>query len=171
VDNFGIFTLVNFVQRYVVPNVEESQVERILVLEIRSFAEPKVDEKQPNRFSGWFSQVFGPFQTLLSVRRSPQVSRNDYELCTLRHQVLSNRTNDNSLAFEIVRLTFPKAFGEDSKEGTEAFRPRGEGTPYQPPLSWQLSREQKQALKNAWDYVVKRDLDYQRLVTLWSEWH
>jgi hypothetical protein len=172
VDNFGVFTLVNFVQRYVVPNLEEFQVKRILVLEIRSFAEPKVDAKEPNRFSGWFSQVFGPFQTLLSVRRSSQVSRTDYELGALRHQILQNQPTSDSLKFEIVRLTFPETFGEvNSTVGSRAFKPRGEGTPYQPPLSWQLSREQKLALKIAWADMVNNDPEFQRLVSLWSDWH
>ena len=164
-DNFGVFTAVNFLNDILLAEdgrgqsvATEFNVTRILVLEIRAFADTDISMTY-TRFSGWIMQVFGPLITMFSIRRSTQTARNSVELENLI-DYWNERLSDRDVRLEAAKLIFPEIL-----KGTfQTFEV------YTPPLSWKLSEAQKRAVEQGWNELLKGD-EWRKLVSIWSGWH
>ena len=141
-DNYGISSLVEWLDA----ELDKGVVKNVLVLEIRdkpteacnnsepttpaeqpvSPADPSTDERDSAR--GWFYQLFAPLGTLLGVRSTGQFSHNEIELKLLKDKWEEKEQQEK------VKIT-PVVFGYDGPK---------------PPLSWHLTEEQKEALREDW---------------------
>jgi hypothetical protein len=122
-DNFGMSTLVEWLDAAL--ERAEPQVKHVLVLQIRGAKVPVANAETVKRVSsrGWFYQAFAPLATMLSVWGAGQVSHNETAYGLLQ------RAWKGRVELHSVVLEFP---GDD------------------PPLSWHLTAEQKQAILDAW---------------------
>ncbi len=130
-DNYGMATLVEWLDQALTGTMTgaHSKVAKVMVLQIHSSpTDPETVQNGVVRKSdfsrGWLFQLAAPFQTLLNVRSSGQIAHNNIELNLLEQKWASLGVQIESLSF-----TFP---------GTSA------------PLSWHLTEEQKQAIRDAW---------------------
>jgi hypothetical protein len=122
-DNFGMSTLVEWLDAAL--HGCEDQVKHVLILQIRGAKVPVANAVTVKRVAsrGWFYQAFAPLATMLSVWGAGQVSHNETEYGLLQ------RAWQGRVDLRSVVLEFP---GDD------------------PPLSWHLTAEQKQAILDAW---------------------
>lgn len=122
-DNFGMSTLVEWLDAAL--QGAEDRVKHVLILQIRGAKVPLANGQTVKRVSsrGWFYQAFAPLATMLSVWGAGQVSHNETEYGLLQ------RAWKGRVDLHSVVLEFP---GDD------------------PPLSWHLTAEQKQAILDAW---------------------
>lgn len=135
-DNFGVFTAVQWIENVVLKAPKKLGVKRIQVLEINAFPEPEDEEGKGGL--GWLHSVAGPLIALLKVRTSTQTARNDAEL------ELLDTLCWGKVKVDRVSLRFTTGKGK-------RFPFRGPGDAYQPPLSWKLTRIEKQAIDAGWD--------------------
>lgn len=129
-DNYGMMTLVEWLDRYVLGRWAALGIDTVLVVQIQlaESAEPGAEVS-----SGWESAFLGPLMTLFNVRQSTQRSRNDLELNLLKR------------AWEVPRKG-EKATGESAPRIESAtFRFSG-----RPVLSWKLTNKEKQAIADYW---------------------
>ena len=156
-DNYGISSLVEWLDA----ELDKGVVKNVLVLQIRdkpteaciapedqptapaeanndksetttpaeqplSPADPSNGERESAR--GWFYQLFAPLGTLLDVRSTGQFSHNEIELKLLKDKWEEKEQQER------IEIT-PVVFGYDGPK---------------PPLSWHLTEEQKEALREDW---------------------
>jgi hypothetical protein len=100
----------------------EAKGKRVLLLHIEAgrFGEAAVTKTQ----RGWFYQVLAPPQGLLGVWDTAMRSRNEVDLAMIK-EVIASRGG----LFESLRVDFPEP---------------------EPPLSWRLTREEKEQIRKAW---------------------
>ncbi|HEX8720976.1 MAG TPA: patatin-like phospholipase family protein [Pyrinomonadaceae bacterium] len=137
-DNYGISSLVEWLDREL--SKPESTVKRVLVLQIRGASSARTytyDEAAPcpadpqqvytrESVRGWLYQAYAPLATLLHVRDTGQLSRNDVELNLLRE-----RWRHDPRGIQIVPTVF-------EFNGAE------------PPLSWHLTDKQRRNIDLNW---------------------
>jgi len=130
-DNYGMATLVEWLDEALSGAVQggPGKVAKVLVVQIHSSpADPETvqngEVRKADRGRGWLFQMAAPFLTLLNVRTSGQIAHNDIEL-----NLLEQKWAGLGVEIESVDFTFP---------GTN------------PPLSWHLTEEQKQAIRDEW---------------------
>jgi hypothetical protein len=106
-------------------------IKHILLIQIRCSA----SESQPpsNGSHGWFFQTGAPLTTLTNVRDTAQVARNDYEIELLRD--VFRRRNPPVFILPVV-LESPQR---------------------DVPLSWHLTRNEKDEIRKAWDCKFTSD--------------
>ena len=114
-DNFGVMTAIEWLRAVI--DRYRSEVSRIAIVQIRAFPE---DRPAPELHSGWIFAAAGPVKTIMKVRTSTQIARNDLEIQMLQDQY-------RGLIETVV------------------FRPRDAG-----PLSWHLSEQELERLKRDW---------------------
>jgi len=135
-DNFGISTAAQWIDKVVLAAPRHLGIKRIQLLEVNAFPEPAEAADHP---SGWVASIAGPLIALLNVRSSTQTARNTTELDLLRRVCWGKvRVDRIPLRFRLHEKDDPRA----------PFRGRGGG--YQPPLSWKLTRVEKEAVDTAW---------------------
>ncbi len=129
-DNYGMATLVEWLDEALAG--ARGKVAKVLVVQIHSSPADKRTVKDGNvqggsasSRRGWFFQMMAPALTLLNVRSSGQIAHNNIEL-----ELLQQKWADRGIQIESVVFEFPEA---------------------NPPLSWHLTEEQKQAIRTAWD--------------------
>lgn len=157
-DNFGTSTAVEWIDKVVLNAPGQLGIKRIQVLEINAFPEPAPQKKESE--SGWLHSFAGPLIALLKVRTSTQTARNANELDLLR-RVCWGKVNLDRLSF---RFSLGQETG-DSKVGTAAFR--GRKGDYQPPLSWKLTRAEKEAIDAGWDQLEEEGSTLTTLDRVW----
>ncbi|MGA8599467.1 MAG: hypothetical protein WB676_32505, partial [Bryobacteraceae bacterium] len=119
-DNYGLSSLMAWLAEALDQRAANNPKPEILVLQIRSFPE---DEIPDAKWKTWFYQVYAPFDGLESVRVTGQLLRDKEELRSFED------SRRDKAAFCNVTFGFPGASA---------------------PLSWQLNRSQKQAVKDQW---------------------
>ena len=163
-DNFGVHTALSFLYRLFderpsrVSMAAELKIKRILLIEIRAFADPDDEVSLCEGWTGWLMQALGPLLAMFNVRRATQVERNDLE-----GELLDELASDlKDIDFRRVRLAFPKKY-----------RPRfSAGRRYTPPLSWKLSNAQKRAVDEGWTTLVSQQQGaWAALRDIWHRWH
>jgi hypothetical protein len=95
---------------------------RVLILQIR--AAPPESETKPDSWHGWFYQAWAPFEAMLDVRTTGQLSHNEEDLQRLQQQWAAR-------GVEIDNAVFQFCGGR-------------------PPLSWHLTGREKDAIANEW---------------------
>ena len=130
-DNFGMASLLNWLPE--VLNNEDSCLRRVLVVEIRASPDPLKGSTQVNAGRGIFYQLGIPLEAMLSVWNSGQAVRNDTQLAMIQLAWPYER------GYEIVDTNF-----------TLNLDPNADGSPATLPLSWHLTRHQREQLDDAW---------------------
>ena len=115
-DNFGVLTNIQFLNK-VLP---VSEHKKVLLIQIR--ASDSEITTEPREGTNITDEALGPLKTMLSVRTSSQILRNDLEIDQLV-QLWSENVEVLSVIFEL-----------DNKS----------------PLSWHLSESEKQAISEHW---------------------
>ncbi len=153
-DNFGVFTALQWLDKWVLPANEQLKIKRVVVLQINAF--PDFTNLPPSKEQkGWVVSVAGPLMTLFQVRTSTQIARNDREISNLK------RIWKNEIDLESFTITFPR-MPSFSKEGQE----------YTPPLSWKLTNAQIRAIEKAWDIISADSTgEVRKLEAAWQKWH
>jgi hypothetical protein len=124
-DNYGMATLTEWLEQAL---HEKGQVEHVLVIQLRS--SPPDEQADPAGFQGWFFQTLAPVLALYQVRGTTQLSRNGEELYLL------SETGRN---VEIQTAVFSYNHVDSA------------GNPDSPPLSWHMTQEEKEHIRQAWE--------------------
>ncbi len=138
-DNFGVFTSVEWLDNQILPQCQDF-IKKVVLIEIRSF--PNVTENEPEAWDGWQAAFLGPLQTLANVRTSTQKARNEKEVDLLKKHW------EGKVEVHHVPIGFPSKL-EDEKGLVKEVE--------DPPLSWQLTKKQKDTIRKAWESIKNGD--------------
>ncbi len=130
-DNYGMSSLAEWLD-YALQNAG-NQIKRVLVLQIRGAASGTLE---PANNRGWFYQAFAPIATLLHVRDAGQISHNDIEFGLLQ------------------KVWGEKPVAERVEIDTAIFEYRSPHKHENPPLSWHLTRDDQQNIRQAWENIL-----------------
>jgi hypothetical protein len=128
-DNFGQFTAVEWLDDLLSASRNVLNIKKVLLIQINGFADPQFQD-QENGKKGLDVAILGPLQTLYSVKDSTQQARNIREF-----GLFSQRWKSENVSVKSINITFPFPTASDG---------------YEPPLSWRLTRHEKDKLKDAW---------------------
>jgi len=147
-DNYGIATLVEWLAGALEQAARRPS--KIVIVQIRGFEAGLVDP--PQRDQGWFFQLFHPLETLAAVRGASQFSRNELLMD------LVGRKAAFGVPVETVEFEYR---GRPPDGGDERARPAS------PPLSWHLTRKDKDALRDEWNSpaIQKQRCAFARMLT------
>jgi hypothetical protein len=154
-DNSGFVTAVEWLNEWLDPkNHKKLDIKRVLFLQINAF--PKSSSNQEiKRQEGWFMTTLGPLLALFKVRDPILTTRNSTEV-----EMLQKQYPQEQIDIQYFPIFFP------SKEDAPEFY--SEGGEYQPPLSWKLTKKEKQAIKRGWE-AIKDTKQIQDLKKLWKD--
>lgn len=129
-DNYGMSTLVEWLDEALVDDEAAgtaSVVESVLVIQIHGSPVAKNSNPREANLSnrGWFFQILAPLLTLNKVRGAGQIAHNDLELEQLQQKWFAH-----NVPIHTVTMEFPD---QDA------------------PLSWHLTRLQKENIIDRWD--------------------
>jgi hypothetical protein len=177
-DNFGVSTsaalLDNFLENSKKDDEENDKkdgekyderetrlIKKVIFLRINAFPVGEIKDKNQGS-PGWLMELFGSIISVLKVRSSTQNASNALEVRLLQEKWLSEK----GVEIADFAITFPP------KDKLKIKDPL--------PLSWQLTRVQKQNILNAWEYLrdyqplgnkLDEELDaVYRLKQKWQEW-
>ncbi|MDZ7991390.1 MAG: patatin-like phospholipase family protein [Nostoc sp. EfeVER01] len=152
-DNSGMFTAVEWLDEQLKHFSNQLNIKRILLLQINASPEAELLKDKDEKYQGikgdwgWVKVWLGPLEALYSVRDSTQFSRNFKEV-----ELLKKRGEQEGVDIQTFVISFPK----EEK--------------YKQPLSWKLSKQQKQNLKEAWE-DIKKEKTVTGMKKLWkNEW-
>lgn len=136
-DNYGMATLMEWVFE---ARVRSSRLRRVLAIQIR--AAPEAAQLLPPGGVGrsWLYQIYAPLEAMLSVWSNGQSARNDAQFELLRRAWKSARP-DAKAGDEIRTVYFELTTPPLRKESR--------------PLSWHLTRGQREDIQWSWQQVVK----------------
>ena len=148
-DNTGLFTAVEWLDEWLEPS-KNLNIDRVLLLQINAF--PKPEPQASKGDGGWWTAWIGPLKTLNSVRDSTQFDRNAREV-----KFLKDRWQD-LVEIEQFNIFFPAArFGNSLQK-------------FNQPLSWKLTKVQKNNLRAGWDSLLQDpDSSIQEIKQLWLD--
>jgi len=129
-DTYGVASLLDWLDEALEDNLRRTapeRIDRVLVIQLRG-APPEQETSGKRR--GWFYQAYAPLATLLSVRDTGQLARNDQDVA------LFSKAWKGSVAVTTATLQFCTA-GEVTWRNT-------------PPLSWHMTKDQKAAIESQW---------------------
>ncbi|NET46346.1 hypothetical protein [Okeania sp. SIO2B3] len=127
------------------------EIKRILILQINPFPESKPKKEKEG---GLFMATIGPLIGLFKVRGPILTSRNLTEV-ELLQEWENARQNGGKVEIEY----FPIFFSFDSEEGE-----------YEPPLSWKLTKKEKNAIRKGWNKIVTdKEGTIEKLKNLWLD--
>ncbi|TRU43642.1 MAG: patatin-like phospholipase family protein [Microcystis aeruginosa Ma_QC_Ca_00000000_S207] len=144
-DNSGVVTMVEWLNEWLDPQ-KGLNIKRVLLLQINAF--PESTPSKSNIEGGWWQAIIGPLLTLFSVRDTTQLSRVSTEV-----ELLQQRW-ENQVKIAYCPIFFPK---------------NGKNGEYKPPLSWTLTKKQKQNIKNGW-CGIKKEIGKQIGEQIGEEW-
>ena len=129
-DNYGVSSLLEWLNEGLAYRTN-TNMKNILIVQIRGdqVVNAHVDEASPRPYY----QSLAPLLTLLNVRNTGQLSRNDAEL-----EIFINYWKTKGVNVETVTFEFQRG-DEDA-----------------PPLSWHLSELQKTRINEAWNVIANR---------------
>lgn len=162
-DGSGLFTAIELIDERFDSFVNDLKIKRFLFLQINAFPKSKLGEGSKGD-QAWLMESIGPLTAAYAVRDSTQISRNLKEIELLkkrvddRKQEGEQKTNDKQkIEIESFIIYFPE-------ENTDKPEPK----PYNQPLSWRLTQQQKINLKLAWQDVLESS-NFQKLKKLWQD--
>ena len=124
-DNFGMMSLMGWVEDALVGLAMKDRPEKVLVLQIQSFPP---EEPSRTKSPGWPYQLWAPAQAVLNVRTSAQKFRNAQQ-------------------FKLFKKRW-----EDEVEVVPVFaRYQPKGVDNWPPLSWRLRDDQQDDIDETWE--------------------
>jgi hypothetical protein len=127
-DNYGLLSLMLWLDNAAATAPPDVPV---LIIKIRGFWQPRKASELPEAEShGWLFQTYAPPAAFLQVRESQQFQRVEMELRLLRVAIRQRIKEVVVADFEFPRNP-PDGCGE-------------------PPLSWKLTRSQKDCIEEAW---------------------
>jgi hypothetical protein len=138
-------TMVEWLNEWLDPQ-KGLNIKRVLLLQINAF--PESTPSKSNIEGGWFRAIIGPLLTLFSVRDTTQLSRVSTEV-----ELLQQRW-ENQVKIAYCPIFFPK---------------NGKNGEYKPPLSWTLTKKQKQNIKTGW-CGIKEEIGKQIGEQIGEEW-
>ncbi len=135
-DNYGVSSLLEWLNEGLSYKTNPN-LRNVLIVQIRGdqVVGGKTDEASPKPYY----QSLAPLYTLLNVRTTGQLSRNDAEL-----EIFMRYWRTKGVNIETVIFEFPRKENEDA-----------------PPLSWHLSSRQKTRIENAWNEISSKTDDNQ----------
>ncbi|NET58174.1 MAG: patatin-like phospholipase family protein [Symploca sp. SIO2E6] len=161
-DNFGMFTIVEWLDKVVLKNIQELKIKKVIILQLNAFDSSASANNNSSTQKGWLMSLAGPLLTIFKVRDSTQADRNDLELKMLQQkwQNLLKIEHVNITPLGIKQNDLPKNPKlKDLKKYWKLFcNNQGE---YVSPFSWKLSEFEKEMIKLAWKNVrdeVVRDI-------------
>ena len=113
-DNFGVVTALEFIEN-VLDSLESIGRKEILLLQIRT-AKREEEEAESNR--GWIYELVGPGITLIKVRTSSQIARNNFEINLLEDKAKRKGISIIPITFEL-RNTGPLSWHLSNREMNE----------------------------------------------------
>ena len=129
-DTYGVASMLDWLDEALQDNQTRpaaERVNRVLVIQLRG-APPDQETKGKRR--GWFYQAYAPLSTLLNVRDTGQLARNDEDVA------LFTRVWEGRVAVSTATLQF-------CTEGDVTWRNA-------PPMSWHMTKDQKSAITAQW---------------------
>lgn len=174
-DNYGVISAVDWLSKQVLPNRQSLELQRILFVEIQAFPDSMPLETTPKRYVGWLMALFGPLLTVFAARNSTQAQRNQDEVNDIEH-----RCNDVGVKFFDFKISFPekvKFFERPRETGYEQIdrymsklvNTEQEAKRYEPPLSWTLTKKQREAIREAWnDLAADSTSEVAKLKAVWK---
>ncbi|MBD2503544.1 patatin-like phospholipase family protein [Anabaena azotica] len=144
-DNFGVVTSVELLDQLLEQD-ELQQIRQVIFLQINAFPDDE-DENRQDGGPGWVMEVIGSLLALLNVRSSAQNGNNKLNVALLKDKYECGYAHiDNEKKLEFLK-------GKYCQKGVKIHYipikfPKGK---IQPPLSWQLTQEQKKAIISAWN--------------------
>ncbi|MEH2367454.1 hypothetical protein [Nostoc sp.] len=143
-DNFGIGTTIDLLNQ-LLESEQSHQIKKVILIQINAFPDDENAEKEKGA-PGWQMEVIGSLLALLNVRSDTQNEGNTLNIELLTDKYKCGYKHDEQ---EKVQQFFKDKY---CQKGIEIMHipikfPRGK---INPPLSWQLTQEQKEAIQNAW---------------------
>ncbi|MDJ0658625.1 MAG: hypothetical protein QNJ42_03960 [Crocosphaera sp.] len=144
-DNGGTFTAIERLDKflnsteYIDKNLKPHNffnIKKIVLLNINAFPEDPLQRQQQGSL-GYINAGLGAVGTLNSVRDATQIARNIKEADLLK----TTWNDDRGIKIKNFTISFPYAKTKANQEQRE---------PYDPPLSWRLTEEQKRNQDEAW---------------------
>ncbi len=123
-DNFGMMSLMGWLEDALVGLAEEDRPHKILVLQIQSFPP---EEPSKTKSPGWPYQLWAPAQAVLNVRTSAQKFRNAQQF-----ELFKKRWEDQVEVVPVLARYQPKDIDN------------------WPPLSWRLRDDQQNDIDKTW---------------------
>jgi hypothetical protein len=135
-DNYGINSLLDFLGKALTA-AQKDKAPDILIIQIRSF--PSEARSPEGESRGWFYQFWAPLAALMRVRTTGQLVRDGEAITSFIDLWRAHGVNIQQATFEF--------------KGVNA------------PLSWQMNREQTEAIRNQWIGLIKdpNSLEWQRV--------
>ncbi|MEH2286159.1 hypothetical protein [Nostoc sp.] len=163
-DNFGIGTTIELLDQ-LLESEQSHQIKKVILIQINAFPDDENPQKEKGA-PGWQMEVIGSLLALLNVRSDTQNEGN-----TLNIKLLIDKYKCGYKYDEQEKL---QQFSKDKycQKGIEIMHipikfPRGK---INPPLSWQLTQEQKEAIQNAWqDWKINNSNYISELKKIFSE--
>jgi hypothetical protein len=143
-DAYGVSSLVDWLDAALRDEKSSGQIASVLVIEVRGDQRPELkddDDPDPTRrrdkdrktgtgHRSWSYQLRAPIGAMLEVRTAGQIAHNEAELCLLiKRWELSPR----KIRIDRVLLEFPEP---------------------NPPLSWHLTRRERDRIRDQWDALM-----------------
>ncbi|MFM7438366.1 MAG: hypothetical protein ACKO2V_07140, partial [Snowella sp.] len=149
-DNSGAFTAMNWLNKFLEYNNSTENlghrinIKKVMILQINAFPEEglKLDQKGS---LGFVVSTIGPLNTLAGIRDSTQIGRNKIFANLLKARWHNDKDEENNIKIQDFTVSFPKSKLLKDKDGKEI------NIPYNPPLSWRLTKRQKINLVEAWE--------------------
>jgi hypothetical protein len=153
-DNSGFVTAVEWLNKWLNPE-KDLKIQRVLLLQINPFPRPTATTLI-KKDDGLLMTTLGPLLTLFKVRDPILNARNLTEIQIFQEKIKTK----NKIDIRYCQIFFPSL--NDAPEFYSE-----EGT-YQPPLSWKLTKKEKNAIKKGWQAIVRKPI-IQDLKKLWQE--
>jgi hypothetical protein len=168
-DNSGLFTTIEWLDKWLEPD-KNLDIDRVLIVQIEAFANPlgnTANNKDKKFNGGWWMEWLGPLLALSNVRDATQSARNTREIKLLTQdakvlkQELEQKVNDKCQTQNIEIQEFTIAFPERSRNGEK----------FEQPLSWKLTKKQKENLKEGWQVLLnEKNSSVDRIKKVWQNW-
>ena len=161
-DNSGFVTAVEWLDEWLKPE-KNLNIKRVLILQINAFPKSPSSEKVQGS-GGWFMATVGPLLAMFKVRDPVLAARNAKEAELLIKRWKNQLEKENQVNIQYFPIFFP------SKSEAPEFYKDGQ---YQPPLSWKLTDEEKEAIQRGWKAIeVRRGGTIQKIRELWhGDWN
>jgi hypothetical protein len=150
-DNSGFVTATEWLDKWL-KHENNLNIKRVLLLQINAFPASPSDEKVQGD-SGWFMETVGPLLTMFKVRDPVLASRNATEA-----ELLIKRWKDQ-VEIQYFPIFFPSESEAPPESAVSKLYKNGR---YRPPLSWRLTDQEKQAIKDGWE-AIKEEKKFKKL--------
>lgn len=148
-DNFGVATSVQLLNQLLAyPGEDKYKIKKVLFLQINAFADSPITNNNLGE-PGWLIAVIGSIKAVLKVRSSTQTASD-----SLAVKFLKDKWKKKDVEIADFTISFPKEIDKQ-------------------PLSWQLTQEQKKAIKTGWKELKEsksEDAVVKAIKQKWQEW-